>query len=226
MIIIADISGNHGGHLTKAKELIQEAARCGCDFAKFQYYHPGDMYATSKAEMDLYRELAVPHAWLGPLFDCASSHSIRLFASVFSVDGLMELLPFSPHYFKFASPLSTWLPHWVYEGMAEAASEAHIPIIASTDENSRAKVQGLYPDFLFFCPPAHPYTVTDHDLCLFHQGDYNGFSDHSPSLGAPLAFAGVGAQFIEKHLKLDDNCVDAAFSATPATMGKLCQILK
>lgn len=226
MKIIADISGNHGGYLEKAEELIREAARCGCDYAKFQYYRPRDMYG-SREETELYYRLAVPHDWLEPLFDCANQSNIKLFASVFSVDGIEELLPFNPPFFKFASPLSTWLPQGVYEGMAEATSTAGTLILASTDENSRPKVQGFSPDILLFCPPGHPYTVTDDDLRLFYEdGNYDGFSDHSPGLATPLAFASLGVEFIEKHLKLDDNCIDAYFSATPKIMERLCTILK
>ena len=73
-----------------------------------------------------------------------------------------------------------------------------------------------------YCPPGHPQAITDDDFLI----PYNGFSDHTPDLMAPLAFAQAGARMIEKHLKLDDNCVDAAFSATPQTMAALCRLTK
>ena len=107
MIIVAEIGGNHGGHLDKALELIITASRCGCDYAKFQYYRPGDMYATSKEETDAYFRYHVSHDWLTPMFNCADANNIGLFASVFSVDGVKDLISFEPDYWKLASPQST-----------------------------------------------------------------------------------------------------------------------
>jgi N-acetylneuraminate synthase len=216
MIIIAEISGNHGGYLAKAKELIKVASECGCDYAKFQYYRPGDMYG-SKAEIETYRDLHVPYGWLQHLFDCARDSGIGLFASIFSMDGVKDLLPFKPHYFKLASPQSTWLPRYVYRDILDAIPN-NIKIITSEIFTDRASV--------LFCPPGHPPLLTDNDFYTFHQGSYDGFSDHTPGLAAPVAFARLGARIIEKHLKLDNNCIDASFSATPKTMKTLVQMLK
>ena len=75
-----------------------------------------------------------------------------------------------------------------------------------------------------YCPPGHPPDITDAD---FEEiGEYYGFSDHTPDLLAPLAMACAGVNMIEKHLKLDDNCIDAEFSADAMTMERLCRMLK
>ena len=226
MKIIADISGNHGGFLEKACELIEVAADCGCDYAKFQYYSPREMFDSGNEA--LYAKLMVPHNWIDVLFDTARDSGIGLFASVFSGDSVSDLVEFAPPYFKIASPQSTWLPKIVYKEIVESVP-ATTPIIFSTDSRDYRKMADVIGDheaFGLYCPAGHPPILRDADFDAFWSGAYDGLSDHSSGLEAPLAFARVGATIIEKHLKLDDNCVDAAFSATPQTMANLCRILK
>lgn len=225
---MADISGNHGGFLEKANELIETAAICGCDYAKFQYYSPGEMFDNDN--MDLYRKLAVPRDWLASMFDTAHHNGIGLFASIFSVDLLEHLLPFSPNYIKLASPQSTWLPTRVYREIV-AITPKTISIVASADDRDVDRLWTIMRDAgrslqCLYCPPGHPPTITDGMLDEFTSGCYYGFSDHTTDLQAPLAFAHAGAEMIEKHLKLDDNCVDAMFSANAVTMGRLCEMVK
>src|ERR1019366_9472764 len=98
MKIIADISGNHGGYLEKACELIEVVAKCGCDYAKFQYYSPREMF--DSANEALYARLMVPHNWIDVMFDTARDNNIGLFASVFSGCGVDDLVEFTPPYFK------------------------------------------------------------------------------------------------------------------------------
>ena len=222
MKIVAEISGNHGGFIEKARELIQVAALCGCDYAKFQYYNPRDMYDLENAA--LYSRLAVPREWLHDLFDTAERAGIGLFASVFSSDGVSDLLEFSPPYFKLASPQSTWLPTVVYQEIIETVPK-DTEIIFSADGRDEDRMFSLLAGrecSILYCPPGHPQTITDDDFLI----PCDGFSDHTSGLQAPLAFAQVWAKMIEKHLKLDDNCVDAAFSATPQTMAALCRLTK
>lgn len=225
MNIIAEISGNHGGYLDKACELIEVAAECGCDYAKFQYYHPREMYDAENER--LYSRLAIPRDWLGTLFDAAGRSGIGLFASVFSSDGVADLVEYSPPYFKIASPQSTWLPTRAYKEIVKAVPES-TPIIFSADERDGARMLSIVRPHRYiklYCPLGHPPKITDDNYAEFLDFCYDGFSDHTSDLTAPLAFAMAGAEWIEKHLKLDGNCVDAAFSASPDTMARLCEIL-
>ncbi len=217
--IVAEISGNHGGHILKAHELIYEAAECGCDYAKFQYYWPPDMpdYEDNK---EMYEKLYVSDEWLPDLFEMAKECSIGLFASVFSVRAAKEILKFDVPYLKLASPESTPLAQEVYSDICVLAPPG-VEVIWSG--------RGRAPHTLYktlYCPEGHPPTITWNHFFEFRAGNYWGFSDHTPGIRAPLAFIRAGAKMIEKHLKLegDNDCVDAAFSADPKTMQLLCNL--
>src|SRR6185436_1785652 len=130
--IIADISGNHGGSLDRAMDLIKAAVDCGCDYAKFQYYFPDEMpdYAENKSDYD---RLHVPRWWLDNLFGIAANQKIPLFASVFQVLGVVHLEEFRPPYYKIASPESTRLNN--YEEIVGEIRRG-TPLIVSTNDRN------------------------------------------------------------------------------------------
>lgn len=228
--IVAEISGNHGGSLPKALELIHEAAMAGCDYVKFQYYLPKDMPDCAEHK-DMYEKLYVPHSWLPKLFEQARYRSIGLFASVFSVRAVQELAEYDISYVKLASPESTRLPLMTYEKICLAVP-GHVDIIASTGPADFNMMRGLTRNLLY-CPSGHPPDLTIEDMNYYTLAPYMGLSDHTPGCGVPAAFMRIvypdgmlKTRMIEKHLKLKDDkdCVDAEFSADPDTMKQLCRL--
>jgi pseudaminic acid synthase len=219
--IVAEISGNHDGSLHKAKKMIARAAECGCDYVKFQFYRPEDMPDRHEGDNDrMYRQLMVPDDWLPDLFGKAKESCIGLFASVFSVRAVETLLKFDVPYIKIASPESTRLWHKTYREIVKAAGAVDVLISTGLTDLSQ---MGMLRGDLLFCPPGHPPDLKVDDLGSFVQGPFWGFSDHTPGISAPLAFIRRGARMIEKHFKIDDDCIDAAFSADPQTMKLLCK---
>lgn len=216
---VAELSGNHGGSLDRMLELIEAAAWAGCDYAKFQFYRPGDMPDRYEGNNDvIYRRLMVPDHWLDPMFTFANKKHIGLFASVFSVRAVETLLKFDAPFIKIASPDSTPLDHETVREIIRLVP-ADVGIISSC---SRARAIGNE----LYCPLGHPPTITQKDFRTFRRGNFYGFSDHTPGIHTPLAFIRAGARMIEKHLKLSSHhdCIDKAFSATPDTMKTLCKL--
>ena len=222
--IVAEISGNHGGDLEKAREMIFQASKAGADLVKFQFYRPEDMPdAEFEENYAMYKRLMVPDEWLGRIFRAAKGCHVPLFASVFSVRAVETLKKFDVPFFKLASPDSTKLSQKTYLDILAAA----YPIDVIVSGPSRYKIEGyfgiktlLYP---MYCPPGHPPTITQEMLDYFENNGFYGFSDHTPGIQAPLAFLRRGAKMIEKHFKLDDDCIDADFSADFDTMATLCR---
>jgi sialic acid synthase SpsE len=223
--IVAEISGNHGGDKTKAIRLIQYAAKAGCDYAKFQLYRPEDMPDRHEGNNEeMYHKLMVPDEWLPDLFYAAKRASIGLFASVFSVRAVHELLKYDVPYIKTASPESTRLPMETYEAIV-AAVPPEVGLIVSCGPRDWGAFDTI-PGLRMYCPPGHPPKILASDFGYFTWAHSPGFSDHTPGISVPLAFIRAGAKMIEKHLKIDDDCVDAAFSADPQTMRLLCKLAK
>lgn len=213
--IIADISGNHGGSLDKAMDLIRAAADCGCDYAKFQYYDPELM--PDQENRALYDNLRVPRDWLVQLFGTATKAHIPFFASVFDIDGVLELEDWNVPFFKIASPESTRLNNYK-EIIGQIRRRTPIIFsVSGTDYAPFGQWMGK-KDIVLYCPEGHPAPPRN-----FPYG-FDGLSDHCADLTNSRLALEREAKWIERHIKLDDDCIDAAFSSNPKEMAELCRL--
>src|SRR6266545_606625 len=86
VLVVAELSANHGGKLDTALATIEMAAKCGADAIKIQTYTPDTLTLRSNAEPfvvrtknewggrslhDLYAEAMTPWEWHAELRDCA-----------------------------------------------------------------------------------------------------------------------------------------------------------
>ncbi len=218
-VIIAEISGNHGGDIEKAVELIAAAKSCGCDMVKFQAYEPDDM--PDQENIELYKKYSVPTSWYRDLFDEARRLKIPLFASVFAPWAVNELEQYNPVAYKIASPESTRLPDRTYCDLVRAIRATGRSFIASSGTKDFELINRFSPDVSLHCVAGYPATISDLDLELAASVD--GLSDHSQGISKALAMIALGAKYIEKHFKVDDDCVDSTFSISPVQMRFLCK---
>ena len=234
--VVAEMSGNHGGDISRAHRLIDAAKAAGADAVKIQTYtadtitidHDGpgfilkDGLWSGRKLFDLYKEAHTPWEWHAELFSHAASIGITLFSSPFdfSAVDLLERLN-SPAY-KIASfeiidlPLirrvaSTGRPIIISTGMANLGEVA--------DAVSTALAAGNQQIVLLHCTSGYPAPICDAHLRTIPNlsetfGVPVGLSDHTHGIAVPLAAVVLGAVMIEKHFTLAraDGGPDAAFS--------------
>lgn len=215
--IIAEISGNHGGRLEKAVDLVKAAADCGCDAVKIQLYDPDDL--NDPSNNPIYEKCRIPVAWLDSLY---RETKIPLFSSVFAPWSIRQLEQYNCPAYKIASPESTRLGPAMYELLAAGIKKTGKEFIASSGAADWKMVAGLNPDKMLFCRAGYPASIGFYDLEFMSISD--GFSDHTRGIVSTIAMLWAGAKIIEKHFKLDDDCVDAAFSINPREMELLCRV--
>lgn len=247
--IIAEMSGNHGGSLERAKTIIRLAHEAGADAVKLQTYRgdtitlPSDKedfrlpkdspWAKSKTLFDLYEEAHTPWEWHDELFAYARSVGILIFSSAFdekAVD-LLEQLG-SPAY-KIASPEITHIP------LIEKIARTGKPVILSSGVADQAdlelavatlKKNGCSQYAILKCTTAYPAPPEDSNLLsipLIHKTFQclSGLSDHTMGDHGVIASIALGAKIIEKHF-IDDKTketVDSFFSADFAEFKTLVQ---
>ena len=225
--IIAELSGNFAGDLAKGKEMIRVAARCGCDAVKIQTYEPADM--DDPANNHIYEKYSLPRAWYPELFETAKENNIPHFSSVFASWAIEFLDQFDCPAYKIASPESTRLSYSSYTHLTRIIRNYGKTFIASSGRRDMGAINALCPDVLMYCVAGYSAQITDADIEYFTRlptiGTHRGFSDHSNDIKTPLAMIAAGATIIEKHFKLDDDCIDAAFSFNPKQMETLCRIV-
>lgn len=218
--LVAEISCNHNGELSKAKDLIDAAIGSGADAVKFQTYTPGDLTKPENTELwQLYERAMTPREWHEELFEhCARAH-MPAFSSPFSVHAVEYLeREIKPPCYKIASPEA------LRPEIVNAVSATGKPVICSTGAlASIAQIEALEiklaPCVFLHCIAQYPASVTDGNFnaikALKTNGRLVGLSDHSPGHTAAVVATALGAVMIEKHIKLDDNCIDAQWSLNP-----------
>ncbi len=215
--MVCDIGANHGGSLLKAKKLIYAAKKAGADAVKLQTYTPAEL--SNRPNFAQYREVYekyhTPREWHRDLFDCARDWEITIFSSAFSVDGVNFLADLGAPAIKIASAEA------VDEELVDAAMATGLPVITSMGRSTN--VRG---DILLHCVSRYPTMTEDANLGAMRSAtairQLVGLSDHTPDDTTAIMATALGAVMIEKHFKLDDDCVDAAYSLNPGQFKAMC----
>lgn len=243
--VVAEISGNHGGDIERAFDLIQAAADAGADAVKFQTYEAETLTIDSNAPafivdtplwrgrrlFDLYREAQTPFAWHGRLFAKAADAGIAAFSAPFDHSAVDLLEGLDCPLYKIASCELVDLP------LIERVARTGRPLIMSTgmarkpeieEAVAAAKGVGARDIALLHCVSGYPSKLSDANLTsitwLADEFDLPiGLSDHSPGIVAPVAAVALGAAIIEKHMCLarGDGTVDSDFSLEPKEFAEL-----
>jgi pseudaminic acid synthase len=243
--IIAEISANHGGSITKAKKMIKAAKKAGVDAVKIQTYEADSMTINSHKEdfrikhgiwkgqklYDLYKTAQTPYAWHHSLFEFAKKEGILIFSTPFDYKGVDLLEKLKVPLYKIASFEITDHP------LIEYIASKNKPILLSTGMSSEKdigealeviKTKGLKEILLFHCISSYPAKVEDYNLNMIKTlaKDFKtlvGLSDHTLGIEAALASVALGAVAIEKHFKLSKNDLgpDSQFSSDPKEMRDL-----
>lgn len=237
--IIAEMSGNHAGSLTHAKEIIHAAKEAGADCIKIQTYTPDTLTldchneyfdiseGTWKGEnlYALYQKAYTPWEWQGELRDEAKKAGIDFLSTAFdntSVDFLEELeLPF----YKVASFELVDIPLLTY-----IASKKK-PIIMSTGMGSVEEIQeaidavysqGNHQLAIMKCSSAYPAKAEEMNLSTITDMKRRfqvpvGLSDHSLGYFSAATAVAMGAVMIEKHFCISREIKnpDSSFSMEP-----------
>jgi pseudaminic acid synthase len=238
--MIAEMSGNHNGELSRALEIVVAAKDAGADAVKLQTYtadtitidHNGPGFTVEgtlwegRTLHDLYDEAHTPWAWHKPIFDKARELGMPVFSSPFDFTAIDFLEDLGCPAYKIASFEAVDLPL-----IARAAATGK-PVIISTGLSNREEIAeavaaakraaGQDPAILH-CISTYPTEPANCNLRVIPTmidafGIVVGFSDHTLGTAAAVSAIALGASIIEKHITLDraDGGPDAAFSLEPA----------
>lgn len=237
--IIAEMSGNHGGSIDRAKEIIYKAKECGADCIKIQTYTADTMtidcnneYFTiadgtwkGKNLYKLYEDAGTPWEWQAELKSVAKKIGIDFFSTPFDKTSVDFLESLDVEFYKIASFELIDIPLIQY-----VASKGK-PIIMSTGMGTLDEIweaveairnQGNDQIALLKCSSAYPVVPDDMNLMTIGNmkdifGVPVGLSDHSMGSVGAVAATALGANIIEKHFCLtrEVQTADSSFSMEP-----------
>lgn len=235
--IIAEMSANHGGSLDTALEIVRQAAKAGADCVKIQTYTADTITIDCDNEYfqihgglwdgyklhDLYTDAGTPYEWHKAIKDECEKCGIDFLSTPFDPSAVDFLEELGVEAYKIASFELNDIP------LIEYAASKGKPMIMScgmaspediSDAVEACRKVGNDKIVLLKCCSEYPANWEDMHLGNIPDmrqkfGVHVGLSDHSfGSLGAVVAVA-LGAQVIEKHVKIDGvESADSAFSMT------------
>lgn len=235
--LIAEMSGNHRGELSRALALVEAAKEAGADAVKLQTYtadtitidHDGPGFRlegglwAGRTLHDLYREAHTPWEWHEPLFARARALGLTIFSSPFDDTAVDLLERLGAPAFKIASF------ELIDDALIRRAARSGKPLILSTGLATLGEIAlaveaaGDAPLALLHCVSGYPTPPKDCNLRTIPHlaeafGVTVGLSDHTHGTAVPVAAAALGAAIIEKHFTLSraEGGVDSAFSLEPA----------
>ena len=249
-LLIAEISGNHGGKKKNFLKLIKSACENGADLIKIQTYEPRDITLNIKNKnfkikkgiwknkylWDLYKNAHTPYKWHREAFDIAKKYKKILFSSPFSERAVDFLENFNVPLFKVASFEITDLK------LINYIASKKKPIIISTGMAKIIEIKKAIKEInkyhkkiiILHCVSGYPTDLKDVNLekILKLKNEFKeyliGLSDHTNDIYSSIAANLFKPVLIEKHFKLNDKdkTTDSAFSITPKKLRKLKDILE
>lgn len=247
--IVAEMSGNHGGTLERALEIVRASKRAGADAIKLQTYTAdtithkcdredfripaGTPWAHHSTLWDLYNKAHTPWDWHEAIFREAIGLDMEVFSSPFDASAVDLLERLEAPAYKIASPEITDIP------LIERVARTGKPVIISTGVAELADIElalatlrnaGASEIIVLKCTSAYPAPPEEANLrtisdMITRFGVLSGLSDHTKGTVTAVASVALGANLIEKHFTLDDDkdTVDSFFSLGEAEFASMVQ---
>ncbi len=238
--IIAEMSANHAGSLTRALEIIHAAKEAGADCLKIQTYTPDTITlncdnsffriddGTWKGEnlYSLYGKAFTPWEWQGRLKEEADKVGLDFLSTPFDATSVDFLESIGVDFYKIASFELVDIP------LIKYVAGKGKPIIMSTGMGSLAEIEEAVETIrkegnenlaLLKCSSAYPANPAEMNLSAIPElkekfGTIVGLSDHSLGHLSSVMSVTLGGRIIEKHFCLSRNIdnPDVSFSMTPS----------
>ncbi len=248
--IIAEMSANHAGELSRAKEIIHAAKEAGADCIKIQtytadtltidcdnkYFHISNGTWSGENLYQLYQKAYTPWEWQKELLEEAKKTGIDFFSTPFDNTAVDFLEDIGVEFYKIASFELVDIP------LIEYVASKGKPMIMSTGMAALSEIDtavsavrkyGNENLALLRCASAYPAITDEMNLMTMkNMGEtFNvpvGLSDHSMgSVGAVTAVA-LGGSIIEKHFCMDRTIEnpDATFSMNPKEFSQMVKDIR
>ena len=209
--IVAEIASNWEGSVSVAKKLIKESKKAGADAVKFQMWRASDLYQ-GHHDWKLIKKSELTFAKVKILKTYSDKLGIEFFCSGFYPESIEYLQSLGVKRYKLASRTCTLNDPHSLETITKISSYKKPVVISMGMGGNKNKIKKiLNKNKITFCYCISEYPTDFKKINWKELKKFNGFSDHTLGIIAPIIFAVIKNQiktkeiFIEKHVKLKNS---------------------
>jgi len=201
VFVVAEIGVNWDGNYELVQEMIQASKRTGCDAVKFQSFN--EELIKNHPEKSRLLKSSISKENIEKINQIAIEVGIEWFSTPMYPEAVDILEPFVKRYKMREFDGRNFIENKTTE-LFDRVQKTDKEIIVSTQSSPKnsefynnSKISWLY------CVPKYPCDLSDLDFTNFK--DFDGYSNHSPYLIAPLTAAILGSKIVEIHITSNKN---------------------
>ena len=210
--IVAEIGSNWEGSVFKAKQIIKECKDAGADAVKFQMWRAKDLYSPTHPQWNVIKKSELTLDKAKKIKKIADDVGIEFMCSAFYPEAVQFLESLNVKRYKVASRTCLFKDPYSIETLENKARTKKPIIISMGMGGDIKKIKKIFSkNKITFC-----YCISDYPLKFtkinWNQAmNYDGFSDHTLGITAPILFTILKKQkkskhiLIEKHTKLQNS---------------------
>ena len=210
--IVAEIASNWEGNVQKAKKLVLESKKAGANAVKFQMWRARDLYSEKHPNWNTIKKSELRFEQVKKIKKFADQIGIEFFCSPFYPEAVDFLDKLGVKRFKVASRTCTLNDPHSLETLKKIAETKKPVIISMGMGGDKKQIMKIFSkNKTIFCYCISEYPTSLEKINWKEAEKYDGFSDHSMGIVAPILFTLLKKQVnakhitIEKHVKLENS---------------------
>ena len=231
VFITAEIGSNWEGNYIKAKKIIRECKKAGVDAVKFQMWKAEELYNKSHPNWNEIKRSELSFQMAKKLKEFSDKQKIEFFCSAFYPDGVKFLISIGVKKFKIASRTCMLTDPNSLEVLQEKARSKKEIFISMGMGGNKKKISKIFENNkTTFCYCISDYPLNFDKINWIDAVKYDGFSDHTMDIVAPILFTLLKKQkksrkiYIEKHVKMINS--GGPDASTSISTEKLSEMVK
>jgi len=224
VFVVAEIGVNWDGDYELVQEMIQESKKTGCNAVKFQSFN--EELIKNHPEKSRLMKSSISKNNVEKINQIATEIGIEWFSTPMYPEAVDILNPFVKR-FKIREFDGRNLIENKTTELFKKIQKTDKEIIVSTQ--SSPKNSEFYNDSninWLYCVPKYPCDLEDLDFTNFNE--FDGYSNHSPNIIAPLTAVILGSKIVEIHItsNKNKNFIDNNVSFDYKSLSNLVQFIR
>ena len=210
--IIAEIASNWEGDVRIAKKIIRKCKLADADAVKFQMWRAEDLYSSKNPLWKFIKKSELTFDKARKIKKICDQNNIEFFCSVFYPEAVNFLEELKVKKFKIASRTCLLKDPFSLETLQEKAKTKKPIIISMGMGGEKRKIDRILKlNEKTYCYCISKYPTKFSEINWNDAIKYDGFSDHTIGITAPIVFTTLKRNqnakkiIIEKHIKLADS---------------------